>query len=133
MSTELHSQLAEYGRSQRAKRRPVGVTEITSAAAASTTTPNAPRAQSAEADVCETCGSDLTVFDLRDPVESPASPPRKRRAAVLAVAAAIVLVVGVVVVADQNDTNVETEPVTSATTPQPVASPSVTEPALPSD
>ena len=85
----------------------------------------------AEANVCETCGSDLTVFDLREPAESPVPAPRKRRAAVLAVAAAILVVAGVVVVADQTDDNLVTEPATSATTPDAVPSPTPPDPTPP--
>ncbi|MGI9624122.1 MAG: hypothetical protein ACR2PK_14905, partial [Acidimicrobiales bacterium] len=51
----------------------------------------------------------------------------------MAVAAAVLLVVGVVVVSDRNDNGVETEPVTSATTPEPVPSPNATDAALPID
>ncbi|MGI9622458.1 MAG: sialidase family protein [Acidimicrobiales bacterium] len=80
------------------------------------------------ADVCESCGADLTVFELRVPDESPAPGPRKHRALVFAVAAAILLVVGVVVVADGDSSDVVTDPVLSATTPEPVPSPTPPDP-----
>lgn len=76
---------------------------------------------------------DLTVVDLRGPGESPASPPRKRRVVVLSVAAAILVVAGVVVVADGNNGSLETEPISSATTPDAVPSPSLPDPAPPAE
>jgi hypothetical protein len=85
--------------------------------------PEATTVDSASPETCQSCGADLTVFDLRGPDESPEPRPRKRRAAVLAVAAAILVVAGVVVVADQTDDNLVTEPVTASTTPDAVPSP----------
>jgi hypothetical protein len=80
-----------------------------------------------EAEVCESCGADLMVFDLRGPDESPEPRPRERRAVVLAVAAAVLLVAGVAVVADRSSDDVATDPTSAVTTPaDAIASPRAT-------
>lgn len=70
--------------------------------------------EAAGAEICERCGGDLTVFDLRQSAKS-APPGRERRRAgvLLAVAAVVLLVVGIVVVDGKSD-NISTEEASSS-------------------
>jgi hypothetical protein len=82
----------------------------------------------ARSEVCEACGSDLPVFDLRHPGESAAPAPQKHRAVVVAaVAAALLLVVGIVV-ADRNSGNVVTDAAVSPSVSVPAAPRGVADP-----
>ena len=90
---------------------------------------------SGEADVSEVWEFDVTVDRLQLRSEEGEPPPTWKgwSGVVVAVAATILVVVGVVVVADRNDTNVATDPVPSATTPDVVPSPSTPAPAPPAE
>ncbi len=103
----LERQLEVYGDHQRELHGPITPDELVArgplVASEDTTVDSAPPG------ICEACGADLTVFDLRRPMEeaTPASPKRRTMVAG-AVAAAIVFVVGLVVVADRPDGSVVT-------------------------
>jgi len=71
-----------------------------------------PSVSSAEPEICEHCGAERQVFDLRYPRGSTApAPPKRRSVVVVAVAAAIVLIGGVVFVTDGGDSQVSTDAV----------------------
>jgi len=113
MNPDLHAQLAEYGKSQRSRRRPVGVVEIARDTRAQTAAPAERPTRSPNEAICDKCGADLIVFDLLDPIDA-AAPARPRRwPVVVGAVAAIVFVVWMIVLAELPGGNVTTESTSS--------------------
>jgi hypothetical protein len=126
----LERQLADYGDGQRELHGPITPDELIargSLAAAPDT-----GVDSDQSGTGERRGSDLTVSDLRGPVE-PAAPmsPKRRTIVAAAVAAALVVAVGIVVADSNDDSNVVTDAISSASSPEPVRSPSTVDPVVP--
>jgi hypothetical protein len=122
VSTDLRAELAEYGRSQRAERRPVDMAEILAAVDAAPESfdvyiDSAVHSVEREADGRR---GDTLMFDSRWRVDESTAPakPKRRIGALSAVAATILIVAGVIVAVDRDSNDVATSS-TNATDPAP--------------